>query len=137
MRMSGTLLAFLAVLAPAAPAAAATSGAATDGPAYFWQWTDGSEARSRTFAEHAYDLPSRLPRLVVRTHPATTGRHVVLQTRVRGHWRTEDSGATDRHGTVRLALNPYCANGDWCRSAFDYRLVVDGQTAAIRITYVD
>lgn len=131
MRLSGTLLVLLAALAPAAPASAAT----TDGPAYFWQWTDGSEARARTFAEHAYDVPSRLPRLVVRTHPAATGRHVVLQTRVRGHWRAEDSGATDRHGTVRLQLNPYCANGDWCRSSFDYRLVVDGQTAAVRVTF--
>lgn len=130
--MSGTLLALLALLAPAAPAAAATP----DGPAYFWQWTDGSEARARTFAEQAYDVPSRLPRLVVRTHPVTPGRHVQLQARVRGHWRAEDSGTTDRHGAARLQLNPYCANGAWCRTAFDYRLVVDGQTATVRVTFV-
>lgn len=139
MRMSGALhtavalLAGVALLTPAAPVAAATS----DGPAYFWRWTDGSEARSRTFTEHDYEVPSRLPRLVVQTHPATSGRQVALQTRIGGVWTTEDSGTTDARGTVRLELNPYCPDGDWCRRTFDYRLRVDGQTAAVRVTFAD
>jgi hypothetical protein len=131
MRIPGALLATVALLAPLSPAAAAAS----DGPAYFWRWSDGSEARARTFAEHAYELPSRLPRLVVQTHPATRGRHVVLQVRAHGDWRTEDDAYTDPHGTARLQLNPYCANGAWCRTPFDYRLLVDGQTAAIRVAF--
>jgi hypothetical protein len=131
MRLSVVLLAVLALLVPVAPAAAA----ATDSPAYFWRWTDGSEARSRTFDESRYDVPSRLPRLQVSSHPPGEGQRVTLQTRVLGSWRTEDSATTDGRGVVRLQLNPYCADGAWCRGTFDYRLVVAGQTAAIRITF--
>jgi hypothetical protein len=72
---------------------------------------------------------------VVQTHPATRGRHVVLQARVRGVWGTEDSGTTDARGGVRLQLNPYCADGAWCTSAFDYRLLVDGRRATIRVIF--
>ena len=49
--------------------------------------------------------------------------------------RTEDSGTTDAHGDVRLQLNPYCADGAWCTRAFDYRLLVDGRRATIRVTF--
>jgi hypothetical protein len=131
MRMSGAVLVVLALLAPASPAVAASS----DGPAYFWRWTDGSEARARTFTEHEYAISARLPRLVVQSHPTAMGRPVVLQTRVRGVWGTEDSGTTDRHGIVRLELNPYCADGAWCTSTFDYRLLVDGHRATVRVTF--
>jgi hypothetical protein len=131
MRMSGALLAVLALLVPVAPAAAAR----TDSPAYFWRWTDGSEARARTFDERRYDLPSRLPRLQVSSHPPTGGQRVTLQTRVQGGWHTEDSATTDGRGLVRLQLNPYCDDGAWCRDTFDYRLVVAGQTATIRVTF--
>lgn len=129
--MSGTLLAVLVLLVPASPAAAAAS----DGPAYFWRWSDGSEARSRTFTEHGYDVPSRLPRLVVQTHPATDGRRVSLQSRGRDGWFTEDSGTTDARGSVRLELNPYCADGEWCTRTFAYRLVVDGIHATVQVTF--
>lgn len=134
MRIRGALLAvpaLLALLAPASPAVAAPP----DGPAYFWRWTDGSEARARTLTEHEYGTPSRLPRLLVQTHPATRGRHVVLQARVHGSWGTEDSGTTDAHGGVRLQLNPYCSDGAWCTRAFDYRLLVDGRRAMIHVTF--
>jgi hypothetical protein len=129
--MSGALLAVLALLLPVSPVAAVPG----EEPAYFWRWSDGSEARTRTFAEHAYPTPSRLPRLVVQTHPSTAGRRVVLQTRIDGAWRTEDAGSTDARGSVRLQLNPYCANGDWCRTAFAYRLLVNGRTATIRVAF--
>ncbi len=132
--MSGVLLAVPAVLVllvPASPAVAAPA----DGPAYFWRWTDGSEARTRTLTEHEYGTPGRLPGLGVQTHPATRGRHVVLQVRIHGAWGTEDSGTTDAHGSVRLRLNPYCADGAWCTRAFDYRLLVDGRRATIRVTF--
>jgi hypothetical protein len=134
MRMSGALLAVpavLALLASAPPAVAAPP----DRPAYFWHWTDGSEARARTLTEHEYGTAGRLPRLVVQTHPATRGRHVVLQVQVDGLWGTEDSGTTDAHGGVRLQLNPYCADGAWCTRAFDYRLLVDGRRATIRVSF--
>ncbi len=130
--MSGALLAVLVLVVPLPPAAAATS----DDPAYFWRWSDGSEARTRTFGEQAFGTASRLPRLVVQTHPSTRGRHVVLQVRADGSWRTEDGAYTDSQGAARLQLNPYCASGAWCRTPFDYRLLVDGQTAAIRVTFV-
>lgn len=129
--MSGAVLAVLVLIAPLSPAAALTS----DGPAYFWRWSDGSEARVRTFAEHEYAVPSRLPRLVVQTHPATAGRTIALQARIDGAWATEDSGATGPRGAVRLQLNPYCADGAWCRSAFEYRLLVDGQSAVVRVAF--
>jgi hypothetical protein len=131
MRMSGALLAALVLITPASPAAAASS----DGPAYFWRWSDGSEARSRTFAEHDFGVPSRLPRVVVQAHPAAAGVRVVLQARVRGAWRTEDAARTGPHGAARLQLNPYCGNGDWCRTAFDYRLLVDGREAAVHVAF--
>jgi hypothetical protein len=131
MRVSGALVIALAFLAPAASAHAATQ----DGPSYFWRWTDGSEARVRTFAEHDYAVTSRLPRLLVQTRPASKGRHVTLQTRIGGGWTIEDSGTTDARGIVRLQLNPYCASGAWCRGAFDYRLVVDGRTAVLTVDY--
>lgn len=136
--MSGALAAALLMgaallmsTAPLAPAGAATA----DGPAYFWRWTDGSEARVRTFAEHQYEVPSRLPRLVVQTHPATAGRTIALQARIDGVWTTEDSGTTGPRGAVRLQLNPYCADGAWCRSVFAYRLLVDGRSASLTVGY--
>jgi hypothetical protein len=137
MRIWGAVLLATALLAPGAPAAAAESAGAvaSDGPAYYWRWSDGSEARVRTLAEHEYEVPSRLPRLVVQTHPATPGRRIALQARQADGWITEDSGSTDARGAVRLQLNPYCPNGDWCRSTFAYRLLVDGQTATLRVTF--
>jgi hypothetical protein len=72
---------------------------------------------------------------VVQTHPATAGRHIALEARVSGHWRPEDSGVTDAGGALRLQLNPYCADGAWCTSTFDYRLTVDGHQAMVRVTF--
>lgn len=128
MRVPGLALVACAALVVTAPPAAAT-----DDPAYFWRWSDGSSATSRTLHEARAD--GRLPALVVDTHPATANRRITLQYRDHGRWRTEDAGVTDSGGSVRLELNPYCENGAWCARDFDYRLLAGGRTASLTVAF--
>ena len=119
-------LTMLVVLVPAAPAGAAT------GPDYFWRWSDGSERATRTLDATS---DAGLPVLVVATHPVTVGERVRLQFRDSRGWHTEDAATTGSDGTARLHLNPFCEDGDWCRRAFDYRLVAGGRTARLRVSF--
>ncbi len=116
------------------PSAAAAADAAT-GQSYYWRWSDGSEARHRTFRQSQYRVPERLPRLIVSAYPSGPSSQVTLQYRRDGRWRTEDTGRTDGAGQVRLALNPYCPDGQWCEATFDYRALAGGHTASLRVTY--
>lgn len=125
----------LAVVVVAGALAPASVAAPTDPPAYYWRWSDGSEQQNRTFRQSEYRVPERLPTLVVSAYPATRDQSVTWQYRQDGSWRTEDSGRTDRGGQVRLALNPYCPDGDWCSGTFDYRARAGAQTARFRITF--
>ena len=115
---------------------AAPATAAQRDPGYFWEWSDGSKARSRTLSEAQYRTQARLPALVVATDPATPGRRVVLQFRDARGWQRDDVGYTDRHGVVRLEVNPYCQNGAWCRRGFSYRLVAGSSSAALALRFV-
>ena len=109
-----------------------SAAASTDGPTYFWRWSDGSERQAR-LVDTARQ--SRIPGLVVATSPATPGQRVLLQFRDGTRWRTEDAATTRADGTARLDLNPFCEDGDWCRRAFDYRLLAGGRTAELTVTY--
>lgn len=121
-------------LLPAALAVALASAAATPpAPAYYWRWSDGSRVMSRTFADSA--VGDVLPTVVVSMRPAAAGHRAVLQFRDEDRWRTEDAAATDASGSATLQLNPYCADGGWCDTAMDYRIVIDGEVARLRVTY--
>jgi hypothetical protein len=103
--------------------------------AWFWAWSDGSAARERTFTERAYADQSHLPALIVATDPATSGRAVVLQYLDGRGWHDDDAATTNARGRVRLELNPYCADGDWCRRAYRYRVVAGGSTTSFTVTF--
>ena len=133
MRCSGAVtaaLAGLALLLAAGPIPPA--GAAENGPAYFWRWSDGNERATRVIDTARAD---RVPRLVVATAPAAAGHRVLLQFRDATRWRTEDASTTRADGTATLELNPFCPDGDWCRRTFDYRLVAGGRTADLTVTF--
>lgn len=132
MRRSRVGAVLLAVAAALLTTGVVPPAAGVEGPAYFWRWSDGSERSARLI-----DIPheSGIPGLVVATAPATAGQRVLLQFRDGTRWRTEDSATTRADGTARLDLNPFCADGDWCRRTFDYRLVAGGRTAALTVTY--
>lgn len=124
----------LALLPAALAVAVVSTAAAPSTPSYYWRWSDGSRAMARTFADPA-DRDSALPTVVVSIRPASAGHRAVLQYRDRGRWRTEDAAATDGSGSAALQLNPYCADGGWCDTALDYRVVIDGEVARLRVTY--
>ena len=107
---------------------------AVDDAHYFWRWTDGSRAHRRAFADPGVGIVD-LPGLLVASEPAVRGRIVVLQFRDDRGWHTEDVARTDERGVAVVSLNPYCADGGWCDRALDYRLRVDGQDAAVRVTF--
>jgi hypothetical protein len=120
-------------IAVAALIVSAPPAAAADGPAYYWRWSDGSSAATRTLGEARLD--GRPPALVVDTHPATPDRRIVLQYRDNGTWRTEDTGVTGADGSVRLELNPYCEDGAWCTRSYGYRLLAGGRTASLSVAF--
>ncbi|MBI1351614.1 MAG: hypothetical protein GC156_10900 [Actinomycetales bacterium] len=101
-------------------------------PHYYWRWSDGSTAAVRTLDERVSGLP---PAIVVTADPARAGRLVELQFRSASGWRTEDATRTDRSGRARLEVNPYCADGAWCRGSLSYRLRVDGRSATLRLRF--
>lgn len=107
---------------------------AAPSPAYYWRWSDGSRAAVRSFTDPG-DATHALPRLIVTARPAVAGVPVELQFRDHGRWLTEDVVETGRTGAASLQLNPYCRDGGWCHATFDYRLVIAGQAAAVRVTY--
>lgn len=114
----------------AAPAAHADEAAA-----WFWEWSDGSRARERVIAEEPHAPWSSVPLLRVASAPPSPGRTVRLQVLRDGRWLTEDAARTSAEGRALLALNPYCEDGAWCDETAEYRLLVDAESARIRVRF--
>ena len=103
--------------------------------AWFWEWSDGVTAQSRTLPEARYSVWSRLPTITVASAPPAPGRPVRLQIREPSGWTTEDTARTDSQGRAELTINPYCRDGDWCADTIDYRIVADADQASVRVTF--
>jgi hypothetical protein len=114
---------------------AGTTPAVAQDQQYFWRWSDGDLAKARTFTASRYDSPDDLPRLVVTATPASPQHRVLLQFRDGERWRTDDSAVTSPVGTAALALNPFCSGDHWCRGRFAYRLLVDGRSSALTVSF--
>lgn len=131
-----TAPAVAAALAAVGPAVAVASAAPPrDQVLWFWEWSDGSLARSRELDESRYGTWAELPWLDVASMPAARGNRVALEVRVGGRWLTEDVTTTDADGRARLLLNPYCAHGDWCDERTEYRLVAAGVQAPLQVRF--
>ena len=146
MRMTRTpaivLAGLIAVTALAAPASARSAdvpaSAAVMVPAaqqFYWEWSDGVDAKVRTFRESKYQVAENLPQLIVFAEPARPQQYVKLQYKQDGTWKREDAGLTSGKGRVALDLNPYCEDGDWCDGTYRYRLLVNGKYTNFTITY--
>lgn len=102
---------------------------------FYWEWSDGVDAKTRTFRESKYQTQENLPQLIVAAEPAKPQQYVKLQYKQNGTWKREDAGLTNGKGTVALDLNPYCEDGAWCKGTYKYRLLVNGQYTMFTITY--
>ena len=102
---------------------------------YYWRWSDGSKAATRTFTLTKYGIASNLPTLIVTAQPASPRREVRLQFQSDGAWITESTARTDSRGVARIALDPHCGDLEWCDSTFRYQLLAGGQNARLTITY--
>jgi len=123
------------ICAPPAMAAQTSPGVRAE-PVWFWEWTDGSTARTRDLDEARYPTWSALPGLAVASTPASLGRRVSLQVRMNGRWVVEDVATTGPDGSTRLTINPYCAHGDWCSGRMDYRVVVADVEAPFQVRLI-
>lgn len=132
--VGGVLAAGLPSPASAAPAPTAPIVQPT-AQEFYWEWSDGADAKRRTFRESEYELPENLPQLIVAAEPAKPQQYVKLQYKQGSTWRREDAGLTNGKGMVRLSLNPYCEDGSWCDGTYKYRLLVNGQYTVFTITY--
>lgn len=126
LRLTGLLIVVLTWLA--APALA-------DESSYYWKWSDGSKATSRSFSETTFDSPKALPRLVVTSTPPAAGMLVRLEFQQAGAWRVESTAQTNANGIAALIVNPLCESRRWCDETIRYRLRIDGQTAPLTVTY--
>jgi hypothetical protein len=102
---------------------------------FFWEWSDGVDAKVRTFRQNEYQIAENLPQLVVLAEPAKPQQFVKLQYKQDGTWRREDARLTNSKGIARLSLNPICRSGNWCDGTFKYRLLVNGRYTNFTITY--
>ncbi len=120
------------VVAPTAQPVVPSQDRTPSAPTYYWRWSDGSTSATRTLSEPVSGLP---PRIIVTASPPVPGARVELQFRSGRSWRTEDVATTDRSGRALLSVNPYCSDGAWCRTAFDYRIRVDGRSATLTVRF--
>ena len=104
---------------------------------FYWEWSDGVDAKVRTFRESKYQAAENLPVLYVFAEPARPQQFVKLQYKQGSTWKREDGALTNRAGRATLELNPYCENGTWCGGTYKYRLLVNGIYTVFTITYVD
>ena len=122
-------------IAVSAPTLAAPASPVREEALWFWEWSDGSHARSRELAEIHYTTWSELPGLLVASAPTTRGKRVLLEVHLGGRWVIEDASTTGSDGRALLRINPYCSHGDWCDGRTDYRIVVDGVQAPLRVQF--
>ncbi len=124
--------------ATAAPAPTAEPGAAVSlipaAQQFYWEWSDGVDAKKRTFRESTYGTQANLPHLLVFAEPARPQQFVKLQYKKDGVWKREDSALT-KSGKATLDLNPYCQSGGWCNGVYRYRLIVNGKYTLFTITF--
>jgi len=131
----------VAIAGPAAAASApteqpgATESLAPAAQRFYWEWSDGVDAKKRTFRESDYGTQATLPHLLVFAEPARPQQFVKLQFKKDGAWRREDAGLTSMSGKATLDLNPYCQSGGWCSGVYRYRLLVNGQYTLFTITF--
>ncbi len=133
--LSSSLILSASTIGPAA-SAAESSPIVPPEPLWFWEWTDGSTARTRDLNESRYPTWSALPGLAVASSPAAAGRRISLEVKIRGRWVIEDAATTGQDGRALLTINPYCADGDWCDARVDYRLVVAGVQAPLQVRLI-
>lgn len=131
--MIGVAVAALLASAPLEATAPAQGLRSPSTVSYYWRWSDGSLADTRTLAEPASGRP---PSLIVTATPARQGRPVELQFRDAAGWHTEDVATTGRGGVAVLQINPFCEDGAWCDRQFTYRLRVEGRTAVLRVRFI-
>ena len=139
LAVAATLTAVSAAPVTAAPLTE-PSAAVSIAPAvqkFYWEWSDGVDAKVRTFRESKYQTPENLPVLYVFAEPARPQQFVKLQYKQGTTWKREDGALTNRAGRAALELNPICENGTWCGGTYKYRLLVNGIYTQFTITYVD
>lgn len=103
---------------------------------FYWEWSDGVDAKKRTFRESTYGTQSNLPHLLVFAEPARPKQFVKLQYKKGSTWKREDAALTNTAGKATLDLNPYCREGGWCTGQYRYRLLVNGKYTLFTITFV-
>lgn len=64
--------------------------------------------------------------LEVKVSPKTNVRTAHLQywNEDDGKWVTEASGKTNKSGALKLNIEPYCENDEWCDATYTYRIYV-------------
>jgi hypothetical protein len=102
---------------------------------YYWDWSDGSDATTRTFKKSKYHTQARLPHLMARADPATPSHMVYLKFKENGKWVLETKKRTNGKGEASMDLNPYCKNNSWCDGTWTYRLSIGSSIQTFRITY--
>jgi hypothetical protein len=102
---------------------------------FYWEWSDGVDAKKRTFRATTYGTQANLPHLLVFAEPARPQQFVKLQYKKDGKWKREDAGLTNKKGRASLDLNPYCQSGGWCNGTYRYRLLVNGKYTLFTITF--
>ncbi len=92
---------------------------------YSWQWADGSIAAERTFTSAEYANRVDEIAVLVGVRPAFPRHKVRLEVYQQGKWYVHARARTNaRTGRARLALNPICKSGAWCKGTFSLRLRV-------------
>jgi hypothetical protein len=134
-RRTWALVTVALVVALSVPLAVPVGAESLGHQRFYWSWSDGANATTRTFDQDSYLVQAHLPTLVVRARPITPARRVVLQYRDGAAWRDEDIATTDADGAAILELNPYDVGGAWTTHACAYRLLVDGRTATLTVQY--
>lgn len=130
-RLAGAILG----LVPLAALAVVTPASAQEPPAWFWEWSDGSRAQTRTIAESQYRSWTKVPGLEVASSPARPGVPITLEFHDGRSWRTEDAAITDARGRATLRLNPYDTDGDWSEGPERYRIHAGTSTASVAVVY--
>ena len=80
---------------------------------FTWQWTDGSKATERTFAESKYHTPKAIPKFEVKVRPASPPWTARLLFWVNGEWVPRQTERSDARGRMRCSFLPIGPDGEW------------------------